>query len=62
MSNQALSNRINRRDFLRLAGGTAFIVAGASVLPQFLRRTLLPEQVVSAAGEYDLFFAGTDGF
>jgi len=62
MSKQTSRNVINRRDFLKLAGGTAFIVAGASVLPQFLRKTLLPEQVVGAAGNYDLFFAGTDGW
>lgn len=62
MSNQAFSNRINRRDFLKLAGGAVFIVAGASVLPQFLRKTLLPEQVVGAVGDFDLFFAGTDGW
>jgi FtsP/CotA-like multicopper oxidase with cupredoxin domain len=55
-------NPISRRDFLRMAGGAAFIVAGASVMPQFLRKTLLPEQVVGAAGDYDLFFAGTDGW
>ena len=62
MDKQASRNIINRRDFLKLAGGAAFIVAGASVLPQFLRKTLLPEQVVGAAGNYDLFFAGTDGW
>ena len=62
MNNQSSRSVINRRDFLKLAGGAAFIVAGASLMPQFLRRTLLPEQVVSAAGNYDLFFAGTDGW
>ncbi len=40
------------------------VVAGASVLPQFLRKTLLPEQVVQGAAypDPDLFFAGTDGW
>ncbi len=54
--------RISRRDFLKLTGGAAAIVTGSAVLPGFLRKTLLPEGVVSAAGDYDLFFAGTDGW
>jgi len=62
MSNPSSRNQINRRDFLKLAGGAAILVAGASVMPQFLRKTLLPEQVVGAAGDFDLFFAGTDGW
>jgi len=54
---------ISRRDFLKIAGGAAFIVAGASIMPQFLRKTLLPEEVASAqVGDYDLYFAGTDGW
>src|SRR4030042_1743729 len=57
-----MKKQFSRRDFLKVAGGAAFVVAGASVLPQFLRRTLLPEQVVGAAGNYDLFFGGTDGW
>lgn len=57
-----MKKQFSRRDFLKVAGGAAFIVAGASVMPQFLRRTLLPEQVVGAAGNYDLFFGGTDGW
>ena len=61
-----MNKLISRRNFLKLAGGATVVVAGASVLPQFLRKTLLPEQVVSAAGgfdtDYDLFFAGTDGW
>ncbi len=57
-----MNKSISRKDFLKLAGGAVVIVAGTSVLPQFLRKTLLPEQEVSAAGDYDLFFAGTDGW
>ena len=57
-----MNKRISRRDFLKLAGGATLTVAGASLLPQFLRKTLLPESVATAAGEYDLFFAGTDGW
>jgi len=54
---------ISRRNFLKLTGGAAVTVTGASLLPQFLRRTLLVEQVeVGAAVPYDLFFAGTDGW
>jgi hypothetical protein len=57
-----MNKPISRKDFLKIAGGAVVIVAGTSVLPQFLRKTLLAEQVVSAAGDYDLFFAGTDGW
>jgi len=53
---------LSRRELLKLTGGAALLVAGAGVMPQFLRRTLMPDQVVAAAGEYDLFFAGTDGW
>lgn len=53
----------SRRSFLRLAGGAALTVAGASLVPQFLRKTLLPEQVVQAQDiPPNLFFAGTDGW
>jgi len=57
-----MNKRFSRRDFLKLAGGAVVTVTGASLLPQFLRKTLMPEQVVNAAGDYDLFFAGTDGW
>jgi hypothetical protein len=58
-----MNKQISRRDFLKLAGGAAFIVAGASVMPQFLRKTLLPEQVSQAADVVpDLYIAGTDGW
>ena len=57
-----MNKQISRRDFLKIAGGAALTVAGAGLLPQFLRKTLLAEQVVEAAGEYDLYFAGTDGW
>lgn len=53
---------LSRRELLKLTGGAALLVAGAGVMPQFLRRTLMPDQVVAAAGDYDLFFAGTDGW
>ena len=57
-----MNKQISRRDFLKIAGGAALTVAGAGLLPQFLRKTLTAEQVVEAAGEYDLYFAGTDGW
>jgi hypothetical protein len=57
-----MNKQISRRDFLKLAGGATLTVAGASFLPQFLRKTLLPESVVTAASDYNLFFAGTDGW
>src|SRR5512147_2350014 len=58
-----MNKPISRRDFLKLAGGAVVTVTGASLLPQFLRKTLLPDQVVAGALEpYDLFFGGTDGW
>jgi len=57
-----MNKPISRKDFLKLAGGAAFIVAGASVLPQFLRKSLMPVKVAAADGEFNLFFAGTDGW
>jgi FtsP/CotA-like multicopper oxidase with cupredoxin domain len=57
-----MNKQISRRDFLKIAGGAMIGVAGAGLLPQFLRKTLHPEQVVGAAGNPDLYFAGTDGW
>jgi FtsP/CotA-like multicopper oxidase with cupredoxin domain len=57
-----MNKHFSRRDFLKLAGGAAFTVAGVGLLPQFLKKTLHADQVVAAATDYDLFFAGTDGW
>ena len=57
-----MNKHISRRDFLKIAGGAVVTVAGAGLLPQFLRKTLHPEQVAEAAGNPDLYFAGTDGW
>ena len=66
MSKQPSHNSISRRDFLKIAGGTAFLAAGASLLPQYLRKTLLPVEVANAQAPIypppDLYFAGTDGW
>jgi FtsP/CotA-like multicopper oxidase with cupredoxin domain len=62
MKKQLSPTSLSRRDFLKIAGGAVLLTAGGSVLPHFLRKTLLPEQVVTAASDYDLFFAGTDGW
>lgn len=57
-----MKKQFSRRDFLKLAGGAVITVAGASLLPNYLRKTLHPEEVVNAAEPADLFFAGTDGW
>jgi FtsP/CotA-like multicopper oxidase with cupredoxin domain len=58
-----MNKPISRRDFLKLAGGAVITVAGAGLLPQFLRKTLSAEQVVAAdTVAPNLFFGGTDGW
>jgi FtsP/CotA-like multicopper oxidase with cupredoxin domain len=60
--NKSMNKYLSRRDFLKLAGGAVVTVAGVGLLPNFLRKTLHAESVVNAATDYDLFFAGTDGW
>ncbi|MCB8983249.1 MAG: multicopper oxidase domain-containing protein [Ardenticatenaceae bacterium] len=63
MAKNLTSNTITRRDFLKIAGSAAFLTAGASIVPHYLRRAVLPEEVVEAQGApYDLYYAGTDGW
>ena len=63
MSKPISRNSISRRDFLKIAGGAVVLTAGASLLPRFLRKTLLPEEVASAVDvPPNLYFAGTDGW
>ena len=63
MNNQSSHRSISRRDFLKIAGGAALTVAGASLLPQFMRKSLLPEEAVQAqTSAPNLYFAGTDGW
>jgi len=58
-----MTKQFSRRDFLKLAGGAAVTVAGVGLMPQFLKKHLMADEVVTAAtGDYDLFFAGTDGW
>lgn len=57
---------INRRDFLKFAGGALATAAGASLLPGYLRKNVLkPTGVEIASAQFpdpDLYFAGTDGW
>jgi len=58
-----MKKQFSRREFLKLAGGAVVTVAGVGLLPQFLKKTLHADEVVTAAGsDYDLFLAGTDGW
>lgn len=58
-----MHKQLSRRKFLQIAGGAAVTAAGASMLPQFLRKQLLPEAVVGAADvPPNLYLAGTDGW
>ncbi len=65
MSKQLARGSLNRRDFLKLAGAAAFVVAGAGVMPAYLRKVLLPVGAAEAApGDPppNLYYAGTDGW
>ena len=58
-----MNKPISRRDFIKLAGGAVVTVAGAALMPRFLRKTLMADEIVNAAaGDPDLFWAGTDGW
>ena len=59
-----LGRSLSRRDFLKMAGAAAFVVAGAGVMPTYLRKMLLPVGVAEAApgDPPDLYYAGTDGW
>jgi FtsP/CotA-like multicopper oxidase with cupredoxin domain len=58
-----MNKSFSRRDFLRLAGGAAVVATGVGLLPPFLRRALMADEIVSAADVApDLFWAGTDGW
>jgi hypothetical protein len=59
-----MNKQLSRRDFFKLVGGAALLTAGGSVMPAFLRKTLLPEEAGQAATypPPNLFFAGTDGW
>ena len=65
MSGKSPRRLFDRRSFLKGAGATLVATAGAGLVPDFLRRRLLPEgfAVASAADPApDLFYAGTDGW
>ncbi len=57
---------VTRRDFLRMAGGTAAVAAGLGLMPKLGNKRLLPELVATAQAQTqrppDLYFAGTDGW
>ena len=64
MTNKQPNLLMSRRNFLRFAGTGLVAALGASVLPSYLRRNILPDEVALAApgDPFDLFFAGTDGW
>ena len=63
MTQKSPSAKFNRRDFLKLLGGAGLIVGGATMVPQYLRKVLLPVEAVDAAWpDPDLYWAGTDGW
>lgn len=61
-----MTKKLNRRDFLKIAGGTLATAAGATLIPGLLRKNVLkPTGVETASAQYpapDLYFAGTDGW
>ncbi len=61
-----MTNLMTRRNFLKLAGGTTAVAAGASMLPRFMGKNVLQPTMVEAATDAfpapDMFFGGTDGW
>jgi len=63
MSKSFTSRNLNRRDFLKLAGGAAVFAAGARLMPGVVRNVLKPVAVVQADNvPPDLYLAGTDAW
>jgi FtsP/CotA-like multicopper oxidase with cupredoxin domain len=63
MAHTHSTNRINRRDFLKIGGGLLVAAAGARLLPGLRNSLLQPVEVASAqTGSPNLVFAGTDGW
>ncbi len=62
MKQPSHAKQMSRRDFLKIGAGAVALLVGAGFMPQFLRKQIYPEEVASAANDYDLFFAGTDGW
>jgi FtsP/CotA-like multicopper oxidase with cupredoxin domain len=57
---------ITRRNFIRLAGGTAAVASGASLLPRFMGKNALnPSEIKVASAQEpaaNMFLGGTDGW
>lgn len=66
MTEKSNRRRLNRRDFLKIAGGTLATAAGASLVPRYMGKNVLKPTSVQLAGaqeqEPDLYIAGTDGW
>ena len=56
------SKQFSRRDFLKLGGGLAALAVADRMFPSLRKGILHPIDVASAQTDYDLFFAGTDGW
>ncbi len=56
------SYKFSRRDFLKLGGGLAALAVADRMFPSLRKSILHPIDVVSAQNDYDIFFAGTDGW
>ena len=61
-----MSKAISRRNFIRLAGGTAAVASGASLLPRFMGKNVLnPSEIKVASAQEpaaNMFLGGTDGW
>ena len=63
MNKKIVSQRISRRNFLKLAGGGLLTVGGMGILNKLASGSLLPESVALAQDEApDKIFAATDGW
>ena len=65
MTKRSPGNSLSRRRFFKMAGGATVAAAGMGVLPNPFKKLLSPigiSEAHAAAGDPDLFYAGTDGW
>ena len=61
-----MTQAMTRRNFIKIAGGTAAVASSVGLLPRFMGKNILQPTAVEAATDADpapdLYFGGTDGW